>query len=327
MRVNSLNFKYTAIKLSRSFIRKAYVALFWVITATLFNLCQANEALTQDHDIAVADTLKQASSYEDLGNNESAWKAASLYCNASRLGNTEAQYRLGMLYAFGKGVPPNRAYAATLFSIAGRQGHNEAAKMLETINFVSETVPPCVEQDTPPEKKSYSIMATLNANSDETAGIDRYIINLPKQQKWAIDLVNATAEWNDVDPKLVIAIIAIESGFNEHALSNANAMGMMQLIPATAEKFNVKNAFNAAQNIKGGVRYLKWLLNYYAGDVEFAVAAYNAGEKAVDRYRGVPPYKETIEYVRRFKLLYKSKLHAYTEKSELSPIKAGLLSY
>jgi len=75
-------------------------------------------------------------------------------------------------------------------------------------------------------------------------------------------------------------------------------MGMMQLIPATAERFNVKNAFSAAQNIKGGIRYLRWLLDYFAGDVGLTVAAYNAGEKAVDRYKGIPPYKETIEYVK-----------------------------
>jgi len=83
------------------------------------------------------------------------------------------------------------------------------------------------------------------------------------------------------------------------------------LIPATAERFNVKNAFNAAQNIKGGVKYLRWLLSYYRGDVTLAVAAYNAGERAVDRYKGVPPYKETRGYVKKVMGLYQLQRHDF----------------
>lgn len=245
------------------------------------------------------------------------WEAASLYCKASRQGSIEGQYRLAMLYAYGKGVPKNRAYAATLFSIASRQGHHEASNMLEIINFSAETLPPCLESNVDPE---YFPVRDI-ALSDETAGVDRYITKLPKNKQWALDIASTNAEWFEIDPKLVISIIAIESGFQERAKSNANAMGMMQLIPATAERFNVKNAFDASQNIKGGVRYLKWLLNYYQGDIELAVAAYNAGEKAVDRYKGIPPYKETKEYVRKFKLLYKAKLHPYSTTEAISPIK------
>ncbi|MFO7685941.1 MAG: lytic transglycosylase domain-containing protein, partial [Desulfobacterales bacterium] len=92
-------------------------------------------------------------------------------------------------------------------------------------------------------------------------------------------------------------------------------------IPATAERFSVKNAFNASQNIRGGIEYLKWLLSYYRGSVELAAAAYNAGEKAVDRYLGIPPYPETREYVKRLKKLYLRSTHPYDEKiSDPSPI-------
>jgi soluble lytic murein transglycosylase-like protein len=85
----------------------------------------------------------------------------------------------------------------------------------------------------------------------------------------------------------------------------------MQLIPATAERFNVKNAYNASQNIKGGVKYLRWLLSYFRGDVPLAVAAYNAGEGAVDKYYGVPPYKETKAYVKKVMALYQTNRHEF----------------
>jgi soluble lytic murein transglycosylase-like protein len=90
-------------------------------------------------------------------------------------------------------------------------------------------------------------------------------------------------------------------------------MGLMQLIPATAERFNVKNAFDATQNIKGGLKYLRWLLSYFKGDVQLVAAAYNAGERAVDRYKGVPPYPETRNYVKRVMEFYQRASHPYEE--------------
>lgn len=276
----------------------------------------ANTAIANNNSIDELDkgsiltnTLYQAIKYEDLGTSNSYWQAAKLYCEASRLGVIEAQYRLGVLYAFGKGVPKNRDYAATLFAIASQQGHPQATEMLEAIHYTSDIAPPCITQAVDPEKISYK-----SGDDSQMGEIDQYLARLPKQQKWLIDLVNTTSEWYQVDPKLILSIIAIESGFNKMATSNAKAMGLMQLIPATANRFNVKNAYDAVQNIKGGVRYLSWLLNYYSGDVTLVVAAYNAGEKAVDRYKGVPPYKETIEYVKKFKKLYTPEQHPYQDK-------------
>ena len=280
-----------------------------------------------EHPPVIMSLLADASHLEEDGKLDSYWTAANLYCNAARMGSTEAQYRLGMLYAYGKGVPQNRDYASTLFSIASRQGHHEAANMLENIQLKANTPPPCIEDNITPEKAVFvDVISTLNDVAFEQYPqakqfFEDYMAKLPKQKQWVLDLVKTTAEWNKVDPKLVLSIIAIESNFNQHAVSNAKAQGFMQLIPQTASRFNVKNAFDATQNISGGVRYLRWLINYYLGDIELAVAAYNAGEKAVDRYKGIPPYKETREYVKKLKKLYPVSEHPYEEGATVSPIK------
>lgn len=104
------------------------------------------------------------------------------------------------------------------------------------------------------------------------------------------------AQWN-VDPALVKAIIANESGFNANATSNVGAQGLMQLMPGTATGLGVTNAYDPAQNVWGGTRYIKGLLDRFGGDVRKAVAAYNAGPGAVEKYGGVPPYAETQNYV------------------------------
>jgi len=108
-----------------------------------------------------------------------------------------------------------------------------------------------------------------------------------------------------VSEALIISVITAESCFHHRARSHMNARGLMQLIPATAKRFGVKNSYVPAQNIRGGTRYLKFLLGKFSGNLHLAVAAYNAGEGAVDRYSGIPPYKETKEYVRRVMMVYR----------------------
>jgi soluble lytic murein transglycosylase-like protein len=102
-----------------------------------------------------------------------------------------------------------------------------------------------------------------------------------------------------VDEAVIRAIIHAESAFRPTALSRVGAQGLMQLMPATARRFGVADSYNAAQNIQGGVQYLAWLLKRYGGDLKLAAAGYNAGEGAVDKYKGVPPYSETRRYVER----------------------------
>jgi len=114
-----------------------------------------------------------------------------------------------------------------------------------------------------------------------------------------------------IDPKLVMAVISTESAFNPGAVSPKNAQGLMQLIPETAERFGVKKVFNPVENIKGGLAYLRWLLAFFQGDVSLVLAAYNAGERAVEKYRGIPPYPETRSYVRKITSVYRNATHPF----------------
>ncbi|MGN0018614.1 MAG: lytic transglycosylase domain-containing protein [Candidatus Gastranaerophilaceae bacterium] len=118
----------------------------------------------------------------------------------------------------------------------------------------------------------------------------------PKAQ--ILSMIDKVAQKHGVDEKLVRALVRQESGFNPNATSHCGAQGLMQLMPATAKGLGVKDAYNPVQNVEGGVKYLKNLLNKYNGNVILALAAYNAGPGAVDKYDGVPPYKETQNYVK-----------------------------
>ncbi len=140
---------------------------------------------------------------------------------------------------------------------------------------------------------------------DAIAAIERSTTRLPTPRlqtlrsitdKYGVDILTSTIG-TDVSPALVLAVIAIESAGRPEAVSHAGAEGLMQLIPATAARFGVSDSKNPGENIRGGVTYLDWLLKEFNGDVVLALAGYNAGEGAVAKHSGVPPYAETRAYV------------------------------
>jgi soluble lytic murein transglycosylase-like protein len=158
-----------------------------------------------------------------------------------------------------------------------------------------------------------SIMAIERAPDAETpaepvidpAETERLAATLRAGEAWRAaagphaDLLAAAADRNGLDRALLAAVAKVESNFDAYAVSPRGACGLLQLMPATARRFEVKNVFDPAQNVEAGARYLRWLLDRFGGRLDLALAGYNAGEGAVDRYHGIPPYRETTGYVLR----------------------------
>lgn len=129
---------------------------------------------------------------------------------------------------------------------------------------------------------------------------------LPPEAQLA-ELIDEHSYAAELDPKLVRAVIQVESGYNATAVSNKGAMGLMQLMPETAREMGVADPYDPGDNIHGGTAYLRQLLNQFEERIELAVAAYNAGPNAVKKYGGVPPYDETVDYVQRVIALYEGR--------------------
>jgi soluble lytic murein transglycosylase-like protein len=221
-------------------------------------------------------------------------RANQLYCRAAKSGHAEAQFKLGWIYANGRGVERDDGVAAALFTMASAQGHEHAARLLPYVRESAATqLPACLLPDPVKVAEEPSPLANARHRSE----IEQ--------------LVHTLAPQYAIDPKLVMAVISTESSFNPAAVSPKNAQGLMQLIPETAERFGVKQVFSPVENIRGGLAYLRWLLAFFRGDVPLVLAAYNAGERAVEKYRGIPPYAETRNYVRKITSVYRHATHPF----------------
>jgi soluble lytic murein transglycosylase-like protein len=250
-------------------------------------------------------------------------RAARLYCDAARLGDAVAQYNLGWMYANGRGVERSDATAAFFFHAASEQGLEQAVRMLATVGGPPNYVPECMVEKPAP---------SLAAAPARPPVPQRTRAELPPRAPAEIvRIVGEMAAETRVDPRLALAVIETESNYDSVAVSPKNAKGLMQLIPATAARFGVSNPYDARQNVRGGMSYLRWLLAYYEGDVILAAAAYNAGEAAVDRYRGIPPYAETRAYVAKVLKLAGMAIHPFdatvTAPSPQLPLMSGWRRY
>ena len=235
---------------------------------------------------------KEALAYEHGdGLPRDAVAAAQLYCRAARYGDAEAQFNLAWMLTNSRGIERDDAQAAHLFAAAAEQGLVQAQNMARAIGTPRGEPPPCLR----PTETDPPLAASVQKTAPKAARPPFPVPpNAPPQ---IVRFVNLVAPDFQLSPDLVLAVMAAESNFDPLAVSPKNAQGLMQLTPDTAARFRVRRLRDPAENIRGGMAYLRWLLAYFEGDLALALAGYNAGERTVERYRGIPPYLETRLYV------------------------------
>ena len=208
-------------------------------------------------------------------------------CALAEGGDPAAAYRLGRRYFFGMGVKRDRRQGVAWMAAASSRGYAAAFRVMQQ-------VPRSIGRVRPWCRNNLEPVRTIAPPDEGIAG-----------------MVERMAPEYGLDPRLVLAVIQVESAYHTDAVSPKEAAGLMQLIPATAARFGVRDVFNPEDNMRGGMAYLRWLLAYFQGDLSLALAAYNAGEGAVERYRGVPPYAETRAYLKLIRRLYPETAHSY----------------
>lgn len=205
-------------------------------------------------------------------------------CGAARDGSGEAAHELGWLYFQGAVVTRDDALAAAWFAQAAHRGVPTPERTRQSLQGIASSAAACVG----------------------SRGVDLEI-NDRRRAALAVAIFELSPSFG-LDPALVIEVVRAESGFNPRARSPKGALGLMQLIPGTAKRFGVRDPFEPTQNLKGGMAYLSWLLQHFDGDLTLTLAGYNAGEGAVERHGGVPPYRETQDYVKRILSRYDGSL-------------------
>jgi len=245
------------------------------------------ELLTDPDPVELTALAKQ---YEQaIGYRRDYGRARQLYCAAARLNHAPAQMRLAWMYANGLGAPRDTDLAAAWLEVAAANGDLKARRYLA---FVGEPLvrrkPRCTYES---RYDAYAVASIFG-----TEGGVR--LDSPERKQVAAWVKRLAPEYG-LDPDLILAIIQTESNFNPLARSPKNALGLMQLIPSTAARFGVKDRSDPIQNLHGGMAYMRWLLSFFEGDLRLSLAGYNAGERAVEQYLGVPPFPETERYIKR----------------------------
>jgi hypothetical protein len=208
-------------------------------------------------------------------------RAVRLYCRAAHGGSVEAAYHLGWMYANGRGVPRDDGLARAWLEHAAAGGDPHARRLAARLAGAPEAPRRCVTRE---GEVGDSALLALERNPTRAA-IERAVAVLAPRY--------------GLEPRLVLKVIRFESAFDPKARSHKGAIGLMQLMPATARRFGVEDIWDPRQNLEGGMAYLRWLLDHFEGNMRLALAGYNAGENAVRRYGGIPPYRETRTYVQR----------------------------
>lgn len=264
-----------------------------------------------------------------LGAPRNLTRAFDLYCEAAAQGFPEALVRMAWMYADGNGVEKSKAAAYTLFLRAKRFGYPQGGELAQRFAGEAEVLPVClrgtlVERgniERPPTREEL-----LAFGSRASSTMRATATTLSGDRARFVQIVLTEARRFKLDPRLVMAVMAAESGFDPNARSLKNAHGLMQLLPETAERFSVADINDPADNIRGGMAYLRWLLAYFRGDVALALAGYNAGEGAVEKHGGVPPYPETLAYVQRIRAIYPFDRHPYDPTATTASSKAAAAS-
>ena len=205
---------------------------------------------------------------------QNADRAVLYLCAAARKGHGPAAYELGWLYLQGRGgIARDDDLGAAWLRRAVRLGEKVPQRLMKSLASTRKTSLACVTGN----------------------GMDLRRISARRAE--VMEKIQEMAPEFDLDPALVLEVVRAESNFNPRARSHKGALGLMQLIPATARRFGVTDPLDPVQNLRGGMAYLRWLQDRFDGDIRLTLAGYNAGEAAVERHGGVPPYNETRAYI------------------------------
>ena len=240
----------------------------------------------------VVAALEQGQAAEQgIGIKKSLALALTLYCDAGKMGSPEGFFRIGRILASTQSSLHNPSLANAYFALSASLGHREALDYYDESVGSEALGEECGDFGT--AEDAGTVMAI------ERFDLDGYIAALPLKRREVADLIRHNAPHYDVDVRIALAIALAESNLNSQAVSPKNAQGVMQLIPGTQTRFGVKKPFDPESNVRGGLAYLKWLKARFSGDWALVAAAYNAGEGMVERHGGIPPFRETRQYVRR----------------------------